>query len=144
MSLDSEADDLIKQATNKKCRYCAQTVAEPCRTHIDTSTCPLLGHGTKEEPPVSPTAKSVEAGVPANPAEMTVDHDMVRRPKHYTRFEIEPIHFIMVNDLPFWLGNIVKYGLRWDAKDGIQDLYKAKRYLEMKIKQLEGNPKWSE
>lgn len=63
-------------------------------------------------------------------------------PHHYSRFRIEPVRFIMENDLPFWAGNVVKYTLRYDAKDGIQDLYKAKRYLEMRILQMEGAPGW--
>lgn len=70
--------------------------------------------------------------------------DAVVRPNHYTRFAIEPITFIMENNLPFWLGNIIKYVMRWDAKDGIQDLKKARRYLDMRIKQLEGDPHWAE
>lgn len=58
-------------------------------------------------------------------------------PKHYTRWKIQPLDFIMTNDLPFWLGNVIKYTMRYDAKDGLQDLYKAKRYLEEKIQELE-------
>lgn len=70
--------------------------------------------------------------------------DPVNRPHHYARFKIEPIHFIMENNLPFWVGNVVKYTLRYDAKDGLQDLKKARRYLDMQIKKMEGDPKWSE
>jgi hypothetical protein len=58
-------------------------------------------------------------------------------PSHYTRWKIQPLTFIMANDLPFWLGNVVKYCMRYDAKEGLQDLYKAKRYLEEKIEELE-------
>jgi hypothetical protein len=65
--------------------------------------------------------------------------DTIHLPMHYARWEIEPVHFIMVNDLPFWLGNIIKYGMRYDAKNGIEDLKKARRYLDMKIAQLEGD-----
>lgn len=69
--------------------------------------------------------------------------DPVTRPNHYARFKIEPIEFCMVNDLPFWCANVIKYVCRWDAKDGIQDLRKARRYLDMKIKQLEGDPNFA-
>ena len=65
--------------------------------------------------------------------------DKVYRPNHYARFEIEPIEFIMRNKLEFWQGNVVKYTLRYDAKDGIEDLKKARRYLDMQIKKMEGN-----
>ena len=58
-------------------------------------------------------------------------------PKHYTRWKIEPLVFCMQNDLPFWLGNVLKYCMRYDAKDGLQDLYKARVYLNKKIEELE-------
>lgn len=58
-------------------------------------------------------------------------------PAHYTRWKIEPLAFCMANDLPFWLGNVLKYCMRYDAKDGLQDLYKAKVYLQRKIDELE-------
>lgn len=59
-------------------------------------------------------------------------------PNHYTRWKIEPLVFCMQNDLPFWLGNVIKYCMRYDAKDGLQDLYKARVYLNKKIEELEG------
>lgn len=71
-------------------------------------------------------------------AEVVSTSDPVHRPNHYARFKREPVEFIMENDLPFWCGSVIKYVLRYDAKDGIQDLRKARRYLDMKIKQLEG------
>ncbi len=70
--------------------------------------------------------------------------DAVNRPSHYARFKIEPIHFIMENNLEFWQGNVIKYTLRWDGKDGLLDLKKARRYLDMQIKKMEGDQKWSE
>lgn len=64
--------------------------------------------------------------------------DAVVKPNHYARYKIEPINFIMQNNLPFWMGNVVKYVLRADAKDGVQDLKKAIRYIEFRIRELEG------
>ena len=63
--------------------------------------------------------------------------DLITRPPHYTRFKIEPLTFIMANDLPFWLGNVIKYCCRYDAKDGLHDLKKARQYLDTKINELE-------
>lgn len=68
--------------------------------------------------------------------------DMVLLPEHYARFEIEPIRFICENNLNFFQGNIVKYIMRWDAKNGIQDLEKAQRYLAMFIKWVKKDPDW--
>lgn len=59
-------------------------------------------------------------------------------PHHYKRWKIEPLTFCMENNLPFWLGNVIKYCMRYDAKDGLADLYKARVYLDKKISELEG------
>jgi hypothetical protein len=66
--------------------------------------------------------------------------DAVMLPEHYARFKIEPIRFMMENDLPFWMGNVIKYVVRYDAKNGIEDLKKARRYLDMQIAKMEGDP----
>jgi hypothetical protein len=34
--------------------------------------------------------------------------------------------------------------MRFDAKDGLQDLYKARSYLDMKIRTLEGHTRFWE
>jgi len=71
--------------------------------------------------------------------------DIVNKPKHYTKFEIEPIEFIMKNKIEFWRGNIIKYAARAGAKkydqmtekqSEITDLHKVIRYAEMRINQL--------
>jgi hypothetical protein len=54
-------------------------------------------------------------------------------PNHYTRWKIEPITFIRANNLPFSIANIIKYVMRYDAKDGIKDLEKARQYLDWLI-----------
>lgn len=63
-------------------------------------------------------------------------------PHHYARFPIEPIRFICENKLDWFQGNVVKYVCRHDAKNGIEDLKKAKRYLEMYITFLQKDPTW--
>ena len=52
---------------------------------------------------------------------------------HYKRFKIQPIEFIILNNLNFLEGNIVKYVCRHRFKDGLRDLEKAKHYIEMLI-----------
>jgi hypothetical protein len=67
--------------------------------------------------------------------------DVIQNPKHYERYAIEPVSFIMNNELPFWMGNVIKYIMRAGYKsntDEITDLRKAKRYIDMRINQLEG------
>ena len=57
-------------------------------------------------------------------------------PVHY-HFEIEPFDYIHDNDMGFAEGNVIKYITRWRYKDGIKDLYKAKKYIEMLISKEE-------
>ena len=42
------------------------------------------------------------------------------------------------NYLGFLLGNVIKYVLRWNRKNGVEDLKKARNYLEWAIEKLEG------
>ena len=51
---------------------------------------------------------------------------------HYQR-AIQPWDIISEWELDFWEGNVLKYLLRWKHKDGVQDLQKAKHYLEYLI-----------
>lgn len=68
-----------------------------------------------------------------------VKNDEVNKPAHYTDGKIEVIDFIEDKKLGFHLGNTVKYVARAGKKDPtktIQDLEKAKWYLEREINRL--------
>lgn len=52
---------------------------------------------------------------------------------HYKDFAIQPVEFIHRNGIDFLSGNIIKYVCRWKAKGGLQDLEKAKHYVELLI-----------
>jgi hypothetical protein len=67
--------------------------------------------------------------------------DPIKRPNHYARYAIEPITFIMANNLPFCVGNVVKYVLRYDAKNGKEDLLKARRYIDMILEDMDRKEK---
>jgi hypothetical protein len=63
--------------------------------------------------------------------------DMVNSPSHYKVGGIETIDFIEAKNLGYHLGNAVKYISRADHKGArIQDLEKAKWYLDREIKRL--------
>ena len=71
-------------------------------------------------------------------ARMTAEEKLIASEKqvggnHYKGYAIQPIHFIMENDLGFCEGNILKYITRWKDKGGIEDLRKAKHYMNMLI-----------
>jgi len=60
-------------------------------------------------------------------------------PKHYTDLKISPLEYITENESEFtWcIANVIKYVSRYKRKNGLEDLKKAKWYLEYQIKQLE-------
>lgn len=62
-------------------------------------------------------------------------------PTYYSRFKIQPLDFIAANKLDFLTGNVIKYVMRHDAKNGLEDLEKAKVYLERLIKQTKEKEK---
>ena len=53
--------------------------------------------------------------------------------KHYLKYKIQPVEFIIKNNIGFVEGNIIKYILRFKDKGGIADLEKAKHYIELLI-----------
>lgn len=52
---------------------------------------------------------------------------------HYKAKAIQPWDYITSNNLGYLEGNIVEYVSRWKDKGGIQDLEKARHYLEKLI-----------
>ena len=54
-------------------------------------------------------------------------------PKHYSSLDIQPIDVIEAWELPFHLGNVIKYIARHKAKGGMEDLKKALWYLKRYI-----------
>lgn len=67
-----------------------------------------------------------------------IEHDVVNHPSHYTRGNIEVIDFIEDQQLPYHLGNVVKYIARAGFKgDKVEDLKKAQWYLNRYIRTLE-------
>lgn len=78
--------------------------------------------------------KAVAVTPPAPPTQTKITtHDPVSKPAHYDNGGIEPLEFIMSNNLPFPEGSIVKYVVRWRKKGGKQDLMKAREYLDRLI-----------
>lgn len=62
--------------------------------------------------------------------------DDVNEPRHYNKQGIEVIDVIEAYELPYKLGNVIKYVLRHQYKDDpIKDLKKARWYLDRTIKE---------
>ena len=68
--------------------------------------------------------------------------DNVNNPKHYGQGTIECIEYIkdVLTDeelIGYYRGNVAKYLHRWRYKNGVEDLKKARWYLEALIHQQE-------
>jgi hypothetical protein len=57
---------------------------------------------------------------------------------HYKKYKIQPVEFIIKNNIGFVEGNIIKYVLRFKEKGGVSDLEKAKHYIELLIDSSKG------
>jgi hypothetical protein len=55
---------------------------------------------------------------------------------HYKNKSIQPIDYIIGNNLGFCEGNVIKYVTRYKDKNGVEDLMKAKQYIEFLIEEL--------
>lgn len=51
---------------------------------------------------------------------------------HY-QTEIQPWDFIVANNLGYLEGNVIKYVVRYKSKNGVEDLKKARHYLDKLI-----------
>jgi len=58
---------------------------------------------------------------------------------HYKDMKIQPFEYIHANGIPFAEGCVIKYVSRWRSKGGIEDLRKARHFLDLLI-EAEGGP----
>lgn len=71
------------------------------------------------------------------PEVKVVEEDAINHPSHYTRGKIEVIDFIEDQQLPYHLGNVIKYIARAGYKgDKLEDLKKARWYLDRYINEV--------
>ena len=52
---------------------------------------------------------------------------------HYKNLVIQPVEFIHANGIGYFEGNVIKYVSRWRSKGGVDDLRKARHYIDMLI-----------
>ena len=73
---------------------------------------------------------------------LTPEHDPVNNPKHYTAHPSGVECIQITEHMGFNLGNAVKYIWRADLKaDAIEDLKKAKWYIERELQKRDATPK---
>ena len=52
---------------------------------------------------------------------------------HYSKLAIQPVTYITANRLSYLQGNVIKYVTRYKDKNGVEDLQKAKHYIDLLI-----------
>lgn len=71
----------------------------------------------------------------------TPTNDPVNSPSHYTHGGVECIDAVKsaLGDkfMGFLIGNVMKYVYRYEHKNGLEDLKKARWYLDRAIKEME-------
>ena len=85
---------------------------------------------------------SLEDTITLDLEDVTLTLDNVNRPAHYGQGSIECIEYIkdFLTDeelTGYYRGNVAKYLHRWRYKNGVEDLKKARWYLEALIQQQE-------
>ena len=86
---------------------------------------------------VAVTLANMVANTLEEPEVKVVEEDVINRPTHYTRGKIEVIDFIEDQQLPYHLGNVIKYIARAGYKgDKLEDLKKARWYLDRYINEV--------
>lgn len=52
---------------------------------------------------------------------------------HYKDLVIQPAYFCHINKIPYLEATAIKYLCRWRKKNGIEDLRKAKHFIDLLI-----------
>ena len=55
---------------------------------------------------------------------------------HYKDMKIQPIDYIVENEIPYREANVIKYVSRYKSKNGLEDLQKARHYLDLLIESM--------
>lgn len=50
---------------------------------------------------------------------------------HYKMFKIQPAEFCYKNNIPYLEATAIKYLCRWRHKNGVEDLQKAKHFIDL-------------
>ena len=56
---------------------------------------------------------------------------------HYKTMKIQPVEYIHANNIPFIEGCVIKYCSRWRDKGGLEDIRKARHFLDLLIEMEE-------
>ncbi|HEY4716821.1 MAG TPA: DUF3310 domain-containing protein [bacterium] len=128
----SEVRTFIKK--RGMCKDCAYSYKSKKRKKKDIKLdSRLKPAGMTKEKPAGMTSKLV-------PECFYRGADSINHPPHYTQGKIEVIDFIADQQMGYMDGNIIKYIARYRHKgSAVEDLKKAKWYLERLLAEVDGN-----
>jgi len=117
----------------------------------DCTTCKWSGNASYDYPcsecrPNNPSRSKYEPEmlVPCSPEEAEGTGREKGNPLHYPDSRHGDVISLALNgDIGFCEGNIIKYVTRWRKKGGLEDLYKAKTYLDRLIRFHKNKPEES-
>lgn len=130
----------------KECEYCGQEIASSSYKHhvegceeTPSAICGVCGKQVKI--PIMDTHTRINHPFDEKQKEETEKPkltivnpmDMQEGGNHYKKYEIQPIEFIIKNNIGYVEGNIIKYILRFKDKNGLEDLKKARHYIDILI-----------
>ena len=117
----------------KYCPECLPKYSKVPKKKVDVT---LENMAAKREE-VDVTLANMIAKTLEEPEVKVVEEDVINHPSHYTRGKIEVIDFIEDQQLPYHLGNVIKYIARAGYKgDKLEDLKKARWYLDRYINEV--------
>ena len=70
---------------------------------------------------------------PKQTKEVKVANEIQEGGRHYKEMAIQTWDYIIANNIGYMEGNVIKYVSRWKDKGGIEDLKKARHYLDKLI-----------
>lgn len=121
-------------------KYCPECLPKyskvPKKKEVDVT----LANMAAKRKEVAVTLANMVANTLEEPEVKVVEEDVINHPSHYTRGKIEVIDFIEDQQLPYHLGNVIKYIARAGHKgDKLEDLKKARWYLDRYINEVIAN-----
>ena len=106
-------------------------VVDSVDKHGDLDICFMDGKGNEWNEVVTPTSDNK-----IDPAHYNTDGSAVK-PQHYNTDGEHDLFYYFDNGLltpeqraGFYIGNVIKYVIRHEKKNGLEDLKKAKRYID--------------
>ena len=114
-------------------KYCPECLPKYSKVPKKKEVVLSLAHKKEEEKEVVLSLAHMVAKTLEEPKK----EDVINHPSHYTRGKIEVIDFIEDQQLPYHLGNVIKYVARAGHKgDKLEDLKKARWYLDRYINEV--------